>query len=264
MVSYVSHYSFIFLLPCRQNSAPALHSTSMLSHEIHPESRRYPTVSGLLGATSAFDHWMATHFVVLRELIGDCNDRNIWLCGTSIRSEPFLLGDPACDRIVFDPPLFETVYEGPPFTLRAMYLAAVTKAALSLSEGDVLVPVLAGHGEPGGVFRVGGDEDGNDCSKLRKGELEASLCNTNATVWLISTACYSGAWESPKWTLLAAAQAEEEAPSLAISASEKVRGGFFANALMAHHADEFKLAAPCPALVDNNGNCGQQRPHDFG
>jgi hypothetical protein len=94
--------------------------------------------------------------------------------------------------------------------------------------------------------------------------LEESLGDTTATVWLINTACFSRAWESPKWTLLAAAQADEEAPSLAVSASNKVRGGFFANALLAQHADEFQLIAPCPASVDNNGNRGQQHPHDFG
>lgn len=65
---------------------------------------------------------MATDFVVLRQLIGDC-DHRIWLCGTSIRLGTFLLGrDPACDGIVFDPPLFETVCVKPPIRLRARYL----------------------------------------------------------------------------------------------------------------------------------------------
>lgn len=59
---------------------------------------------------------------------------------------------------------------------------------MTLCEDDVLVLVLAGHGELDGVFKIG-DEDGNDC-ELTKGELEESLGNTKATVWLISTACW--------------------------------------------------------------------------
>ena len=212
---------------------------NILSHDIHPETQThsYVIVCRLIGTTSAFDDWVATDFVVLRELIGDRHHRNIWPCGTSIRLETFLLGKPACDRIVFDPPLFETVCEIPA-VLRFRYMFEVAKVALTLCEDDVLVLVLAGHGEVDGAFKIGDDEDGNDC-ELTKAELEASLGDTKAIVWLISTACFSGAWESPKWTLLAAAQANEEAPSLAVSASNKVRGGFFASALLAQHADEF-------------------------
>jgi hypothetical protein len=255
---YVSHIILSTSMSVELSSSSSIQNT--LSHVIHPQARRHPIICGLLGATSAFDHWMATDFVVLRELIGDRDDRNIWLCGTSIRLETFLLGDPACDRI-FDPPPFETVCEEDPVMLRASFLFKVAKVALTLSEEDVLVLVLAGHGALGGVFKIG-DEDGNVC-ELTKGELEKFLGDTKATVWLINTACFSGAWESPKWTLLAAAQADEEAPSLAVSASEKVRGGFFVNALVAQHANEFKIIAPCPASVDDNGNRGQQHPHDF-
>lgn len=228
----------------------------------HPKSRLI--VCGLLGTTSALDHWMATDFVVLRELIGDHDHRNIWLCGKSYRSETFLLGDPACDRIVFDPPVFETVIVEPA-VLPWRYLYEVSKAAWTLSEEDVLVLVLAGHGDPGGVFKIGDiDDENGSLYDLTKAQLEDVLGDTKATVWLISTACYSGAWESPKWTLLAAAEADEEAPSLVVSASEKVRGGFFANALVAQLADEFKLVAPCPASVDEKGIRGQQHLHDFG
>ena len=202
---------------------------------------------------------------VLREHICDRDHRNILLlCDASIRLETFLSEDPASDRIVFEPPLFETLCETRPAVLRYHYLTKVTQVALTLSEEDVLVLILAGHGELGGVFKIG-DEAENIC-ELTKDELEASLGNTKATVWLISTACYSETWESPKWTLLTAAQADEEAPSLAaVSALEKVRGGFFVNALVAQHVNEFKLIAPCPASVDDNGNRGQQQhPHDFG
>ena len=117
----------------------------------HPKSR--PIVCGLIGTTSRLDHWMATDFVVLRELfqVGDHN-RNIWLCGTSFCSKTFLL---ACDRIVFDPQVFETVFVEPTAALRWRYLFEVSKAASTLSEEDVLVLVLAGHGDPQGVFKIG-------------------------------------------------------------------------------------------------------------
>ena len=181
--------------------------------------------------------------------------------------------------------------KSPPAVLRFKYLNEVFYMAKTSSEKDTLVLVMAGHGEPGGVFKIGegnNDEDSNeDCNNnedhndeegkdahqtkvenqtklenLTRAELEMALGETKATVWLINTTCYSGAWESPKWTLLAAAQADEEPPSLAVSASNK--GEFFANALMAQHANEFNLVAPCPASVDDNGSRGQQHPHDFG
>jgi hypothetical protein len=69
-------------------------------------------VRGLLGTTQikdGLDLWMATDFVVLKELIRAPDDLSRWLCGTSIRMQDFLLGDPACDRIIFDCPPFEDV-----------------------------------------------------------------------------------------------------------------------------------------------------------
>jgi hypothetical protein len=124
-----------------------------------------------------------------------------------------------------------------------------------------MVLVLVGHGEEGGKFVIG-DKDHN--CRLTKLDLEASVRRTKAKVWLISTACYSREWESPFWSLLAAAEPGQGAPSLAVSGSEKARGGFLVNALLAKPAHAFNLNGPCPASVDNHGNRGQQHPHDFG
>ena len=148
---------------------------------------------------------MATVFVVLRELIGACEDRSIWLCGTPIYkdSETFLLGDLACDRIVFKSPPFETVLQDPPIGLRSKYLGEVGKRAAGLSSEDVLVLVLVGHGEDG-AFVISNDTD--EC-ELRKEEIEAVVRRTKGTIWLINTSCHSGNWESPCWSLLAAAEA---------------------------------------------------------
>lgn len=54
-------------------------------------------------------------------------------------------GGPTCDWIVFDPPPFETACEKPPVVLQCKYLNEVAKTALTLSEEDVLVLILAGH-----------------------------------------------------------------------------------------------------------------------
>jgi hypothetical protein len=152
-------------------------SHSKFSHHIPSNFNHYPVVCGLLGTTDIeHDDWMATDFVVLQELIGARDDRSYWLCGTSIRnldSATFLFGDPACDRIVFQPPPFETVLQVPPIALRAEYLTEVANRAPNLTGEDVMVLVLVGHGEEGGVFVIG-DED-NSC-RLTKLELEVAVC----------------------------------------------------------------------------------------
>jgi len=239
-------------------------SRSKFSRFIPSNFCHYPVVCGLLGTTRikyGSDFWMGTDFVVLRELIGAHEDRSIWLCGTPIRKDSFLLGDPVCDRIVFVPPPFEAVYEEPPIRLRTRYLLEVGTRAATLSRKDILVLVLVGHGERDGVFIIG--DDNQEC-KLRKPELEECVRGTKGTIWLINTACHSREWESPHWFLFAATEADQEVPSIAVSGSDKVRRGFFVNALLAEYANEFNLTAPCPASVDEHGHRGQQRPHDFG
>ena len=235
--------------------------------------RRNPTVHvcGLLGTTyltgingpkEEDDHWMATDFVALQHLIGARQEHSKWLCGTPIRTcRGFFLGDPACDRIVFNPPPFETVSSNKPTDLALEYLFAVKEASSILSAGDTLVLVLVGHGD---------DDDhhsfliGNKCAshfQLTKNQLEMSVCGTKGEILLISTACFSGSWKSKYWTLLAAAGADQEASSLATS---EYRGGFFTNALLAEFADEFKIRPLYPGLVDETGQRAEQREHDFG
>ena len=79
-----------------------------------PRFRRTPTihVRAILGTLHNDDSyfWQATDFVALRELMGARQDKSLWFCSTSLRaSGKFLFGDPACDRIQFPPPDFETV-----------------------------------------------------------------------------------------------------------------------------------------------------------
>ena len=185
------------------------------------------------------------------------------MCGTSIHDAGnFLLGNPCCDRIVFSLPPFEEVcHKDDPTSLRAKYIGQVAKVSSRLSTGDVLILVLAGHSDENGAFIIG--DEMADC-ELRKGELEAVLGGTKGDVLLINTSCFSGSWESPSWKLIAAAGADQEAQSISVLGFGECRGGFFSNALIAEHAHEFMITAPCPASVDNDGNRALQHPHNFG
>jgi hypothetical protein len=203
---------------------------------------------------------MATDFVAIRQLLGAHDDLSTWFCGTSIRTQKgFLLGDPACDRIVFEPPLFETTVE--PKLLEITFTSKVREASLMLSAGDTLVIVLVGHGDDDeGSFVIG---NRSEYGRLRKEELEVCVHGAKGNILVINTACYSGRWKSEHWTLLAAARQDQLAPSIGISGSGECRGGFFTNALLAEYADQFKIRPPYPASVDENGQRGQQREHDF-
>lgn len=222
-------------------------------------------VLGLLGTTDLKpgddDLWMATDFVAIWHLLGARDDLSQWLCGASIREGKFLLGDPACNRIVFNPPPFETLVPDAS-VLIMMYFLEVRAASLRLCPGDTLVLVLVGHGsKENGSFLVGDSKVYREC---RKEELEVCVRGTKGSIVLISTACYSGSWKSPHWTLIAAAGASQEAPSLVVSGSEQHRGGFFTNALLSEFANEFSIKAPCPASLDDKGYRGTQHEHDFG
>jgi hypothetical protein len=212
------------------------------------------------------DHWMAIHFVALHHLIGARDELSKWICGTTIRTpRGFFMGDPACDRIVFDPPPFETVFSGQlPSDLALEYLLDVKEVSSLLSAGDTLVLVLVGHGDPDKDHSLFVGYDRDSCFRLKKDHLENCVRGTKGDILLITTACFSGSWKSQYWTLLAAAGANQEAPSIVASGSEEYRGGFFTNALLAECADEFKIRPPYPGSVDETGQRAEQKEHDFG
>ena len=256
-----------------------LHSTMLLSKSsLLSKSRLFISrfrrprihVCGLLGTydiedfpTATDDYWMAIDFVAIRELIGACDDMSIWLCGTPIRrGRRFLLGDPDCDRIAFNPPPFETLLSAEPNGLAIEFLIEVTKKSERLSAGETLVIVLVGHGEDDRSFTVGGD--GRQNCKIRKEQLEKSVGHAKGNILVIITTCHSGGWTSPHWTRLAATGPDEEAPSIVVSGSGECRGGFFTNALLAEHASEFSIRPPCPGIMDNRGFRHPQKDHDFG
>jgi hypothetical protein len=249
-------------------SRPSLLSGSRIINSVF--RRRTIHVCGLLATydiedipTAQDDYWMAIDFVAIRELIGARDDMSVWICGSSIRrNRGFLLGDPACDRIVFDPLPFERLLSVEPATLAVKFLIEVTKKSEKLSAGETLVIVLVGHGEKDHSLLVGGE--GRKNYEIRKDELEDCVSNAKGDVLVIITACYSGGWTSSCWTLLAATAPGEEAHSMIASDSAESRGGFFANALLAEHATEFSIRPPCPGAMDNRGFRHPQKEHDFG
>lgn len=157
---------------------------------------------GLFGPTNlgfGDEHW--TDFIALRELIGARDEDSIWLSSVPIPKSDILLGDPGYDRIKFaDVPDFETIH--PLSTIRQRFTNEVLQSAKALSEGDILVLALVGHGLEDGVFLT--DEE-----PFRKADLELCIQGTKGIIWLISTACFSGAWISPYWWLLAASGLDE-------------------------------------------------------
>ena len=86
---------------------------------------------------------------------------------------------------------------------------------------------------------------------------------TKGNILVISTACFSGSWKSEHWTLLAAGP-DQASVSIVVSGSGECRGGFFTDALLAEHADEFNVRPPYPGTIDDSGRHHQQRSHDFG
>jgi hypothetical protein len=179
-------------------------------------------VRGLLGTYNIQDNpsedddmWMATDLVALRQLISASDNASKWFCGKSIRTQR--LGDPASDRILFDPPHFETC-EIEPRLLAITFLTAVARAACELSIGDTLVIVLVGHGDDDRHSFLIGDED--SFYELEKDVLEIAVAGSKGNILVISTACFSGSWKSPHWTVLAAAGPEQHATSISASGIE--------------------------------------------
>jgi hypothetical protein len=157
------------------------------------------------------DHWQATDFVAIQSLLNCAEGQSFWLCGTDIRSGlGFLLGDPGCDRLVFDPPPFEEIFDtSNPKSyqklsrFKSAYIRRVGETASRLTSGDILCLVICGHGLPDGRVVVG---DAEARTLLVKSNLEDAVESCKAEVHLFITACYGGSWTSPYWNLFAAAE----------------------------------------------------------
>ena len=220
------------------------------------------------------DHWQATDFVAIYTLLNCADGHSFWLCGTDIRSGPgFLLGDSGCDRLVFDPPPFEEIFDtsGPDAYLKlnkfkSAYVRRVIETASQLTSGDILCLVICGHGLPNGRVLVG---DGEATTLLVKSNLEDAVQSCKAEVHLFITACYGGSWASPHWSLFAAAASHQESLSIAESNSGNFRGGVFTTCLLSEHANQHSVRAPKPGRWIWGENevvqyQEEQEEHDFG
>ena len=208
----------------------------------------------------------------------DCPEENSsWLCGEEIRNGPgFLLGDPYCGRIIFEPPPFEEIFDTLEpigknrklIRFRNAYLRRIRDLIPKLTSDDNLFLVICGHGsEQGPVFLGNADNH----VTLYPGDVEDALVGCTARVYLITTTCFSGSWKSQQWDLIAAAGVDQEAVSIIESSSGHFCGGVFTAALLAEHADQYGLRAPKPGRViytqDSNGNYSdfhERIEHDFG
>jgi hypothetical protein len=209
-------------------------------------------------------------FVALKLLLDCPPERSSWMCGSDIRSTltEFALGDPAGDQIVLDSVPFETIYDTTPprmkpklFALVAKYITNVVKTASLLSPDDTLCLVLCGHGSANESLCVGNPET---WVPFDQESLEVAVQGCKGQIHLFTTACYSGGWMSPHWTLYAAARKDQEALSMVKSESGYYQGGFFTYALLVEHANQHSLKAPKPGCVEDDGNFTEQAAHDFG
>jgi hypothetical protein len=210
-------------------------------------------VVGLLGTTDIEeDWWIATDFLVWRELLSGANSAR-WLSGTDLKKPmDVILGDPYADRLKFSLSIDGIIVLPTPLELVLDFLEALHNVGQSAADDDVVVVVICGHAEPGsGHVCVGGGP--NPITLLSKRVLEKALRNLSVAkdcLFVVSTACYSGTWRSPHWTLLAAAEEDQESDAMRKSESNECRGGFFTFAVLAEMADEQGLAVPLCEEVD--------------
>jgi len=184
---------------------------------------------------------MATDFAVLQYLLGAPPGNSFWASCINLDKLKieFLIGDRHCDRVIFPAPPSRCVKN--PKRLKKRFLEEVRSRKSSLTATDTLFVVLVGHGREDGGFCIGSV---NSDVVLLKHNLELALEGFEGTTIVISTACFSGQWDSERWTLLAGAEKDKESVSISKSASGHCRGGIFVTSLMAAQAEKYGVLAP--------------------
>ncbi len=127
-------------------------------------------------------------------------------------------------------------------TLAAEALHAIRNIVPTIKEGELLVIILCGHGDPEGNFFAGEDI-------LTKGALEKFVDLCKGKILVVSTARYSGLWKSDSWELVAVAAADEQSTSVVPSAFDQFRGSIFTSALPAEHYNNSGVAMPSPGTT---------------
>ncbi|KAJ6482907.1 hypothetical protein C8R47DRAFT_1073486 [Mycena vitilis] len=203
---------------------------------------------GLLGTTDLPDDWwIATDFLVWKELLAD-SYHSTWFSAVNLAAvqTPVILGDPFADRLDFALDITGITSSPDSVTLKLDFLDELREMVPRLRSDDALVLVICSHGdeENGNVVLGGGIQPTEQLKKAHVEKLLRGCKVPQDRVYLVSTACYSGSWVSDRWTLLAAAAADQESNVMRASGSQQCRGGFFAYAALAEQADEHGLTAP--------------------
>ena len=81
---------------------------------------------------------------------------------------------------------------------------------------------------------------------ISKEQIQQAVDGCKVDITVINTGCFSGQRANSSWKLSALAQSNELAFSFPSLPSGHLRGGIFTAALIAEHADEFTIRAPCP------------------
>ncbi|KAJ7129643.1 hypothetical protein C8R44DRAFT_84018 [Mycena epipterygia] len=242
MVFFMFCISLVYPAP---DPAAASGPLPSLNPTANPSGRTVHVV-GLLGTTDLPDDWwMATDFLVWRELLSEVT-HSTWLCGMDL-SQPMgvVLGEPYANRLKFILRTAGITLATTLVSLLQEFFSALQDVVERANPEDVVIVVLCAHSEHTGAIRLGGGQ--LPALHLQKANVEKALRNIRVPqerIFLVSTACYSGTWRSPSWTLLAATEADQESDAMRTSGSKECRGGSFTHAVLAEMADEQGLEVP--------------------
>ncbi|KAJ7170026.1 hypothetical protein C8R46DRAFT_1217637 [Mycena filopes] len=170
---------------------------------------------GLLATTEIVeDPLLMSDFLVWGDLLSEA-DHARWFAGVNLDPPTTI---PHAERLELPVEIAEIIVKPIP-RLKSTFLRALFTAAREASVKDTLVIVITGHGEEhsGHIFVGAEDGDAGELELLVKEAVEeeiaaAQTCLPQENVFLMITACYSGLWRSPLWTLLTGAESQARLP----------------------------------------------------
>ncbi|KAJ6498309.1 hypothetical protein DFH09DRAFT_1336655 [Mycena vulgaris] len=178
----------------------------------NPSGRKVHVV-GLLGTPDIPDDWwMATDFLVWRELLSEATS-STWLAAVDL-NQPMgiILGDSYADRLKFVLRMGGITLVSTLVSLLQDFFSALQDVVERAKPEDVVIIVVCAHGEPSGAICLGGGR--LPVLHLDRANVEKALKNIKVPqeriFLVVSTACFSGTWRSLSWTLLAAAGEDQE------------------------------------------------------
>ncbi|KAF5393636.1 hypothetical protein D9757_000427 [Collybiopsis confluens] len=197
-------------------------------------------IIAVLGPSNLADEkneWQAADFALFYQAFGGIGLSEKWLTPTDLHQHVEKNGDlihgssQKPRRIVVDKdsPVFYRVERN----VSQAFAAAIQNTVREAQPDQRIVVVICAHGSQEAAIQLGN-------SPFRKCTLENLLWPTKAPVTIITTACFSGLWAVPHSSLLsqklvttlAATTADNPSYSFPVSASERIRGGRFADAVV--------------------------------